>query len=217
MRLVLVPVVALMLAGCGSAAEQPRVPASSGEDTVLVPSTEAEADPTEARPPVIVLRSTGGEQEAVPGSFCADYVDSDSGEGVGVCGDSVPVHPKAVTAVARGDEVTLVFSGAKVVRPSGCHSEDEQDCIGSVSVKPLGCQDHELESVPLNLGPETRWTVDLEPGAYQLDVFGYFESDEGATGDVNGSLGLTVAGPQENDALGVFAVKPSLAVCPFTD
>ena len=223
MRVFPVLLVGLLLAGCGASREGTNVPASSGEDTasgegtVLVPSADAEADPPEARPPVIVLRSTEGEQEAVPGSFCADYVDPDSGEGVGVCGDSRPVHPKAVTAVARGDEVKLVFTGARVVRPSGCHSDDEQGCIGYVHVRPLGCEGREVESVPLALGPETRWAVDLEPGAYQLDVFGYFESDEGATGDVSGSLGLTVAGPKENDALGVSAMKPSLAVCALTD
>jgi hypothetical protein len=217
MRLIPVLLVVLVLAGCGAAAEEERVPASSGEDTALVPSTDPEADPPEAGPPVIVLRSTGGEQEAVPGSFCADYVDPDSGEGVGVCGDSGPVHPKVVTAVARDDEVTLVFIGAKVVRPSGCHSDDEQGCIGYVYVRPLGCEDREVEAVPLALGRETRWTVDLEPGAYELDVFGYFESDAGATGDVSGALGLTVAGAKENDALGVLDVESRMQVCKFAD
>jgi hypothetical protein len=71
--------------------------------------------------------------------------------------------------------------------------------------------------VPLALGRETRWTVDLEPGAYELDVCGYFESDVGASGDVSGSLGLTVAGTKEYGALGVSAVKPALKVCAFTD
>jgi hypothetical protein len=154
----------------------------------------------------------------VEGSYCVDYVDPGSGQGQGACSDSAPVHPKAVTAVARGEEVTFVFGGAKVVRPSGCHSDDDEEgCIGSVRVAPLGCEDSQLESVPLALGPRTRWTVDLEPGAYELDVFGYFESDAGASGDVSGTLGLTVAGPKENDALGVLELSPSMKVCEFAD
>ena len=67
--------------------------------------------------------------------------------------------------------------------------------------------------MPLVPGSETRWTVDLEPDAYEPDVFAYFESDAGATGDVSGTLGLTVAGAKQWDALGVSAVEPSMWVC----
>jgi hypothetical protein len=142
-------------------------------------------------------------------------VDPDSGEGQGSCGDSGPIHPAAITGLAAGDEVVFVLDGAEVVRASGCQGGDEQDCIGSVSVKPLGCEKPEVESVPLVLEPETRWTVDLDPGAYELDVFAYFESDAGATGDVSGSVGITVAGGKKWDVLGVRAIEPSMQVCAY--
>jgi hypothetical protein len=60
-----------------------------------------------------------------------------------------------------------------------------------------------------------QWDVDLDPGAYQLDVFARFEASDGRAGDVSGVLGLTVPGPKENDALGVHGVKRSMQVCPF--
>lgn len=170
------------------------------------------------RPPQILLRSSAGGQKAVEGSFCVDYVDPTSGQGSGVCSDSPAIHPDAVTVAQPGDEVTFFFSGADIVRPSGCHGEDEQGCIGYVYVKPLGCEDREVERVPLALGPETRWTIDLETGAYELDVFGYFESSGGATGDVSGALGLVVGGgPKKYDYLGVTGIKRALQVCAFAD
>lgn len=133
-----------------------------------------------------------------------------------MCSDAPAVHPVAITVAQPGDEVTFVFSGADVVRPRGCHGEDEQWCSGYVLVRPLGCEDREVQRVPLALGPETRWTIDLETGAYELDVFGYFESSEGATGDVSVALGLLVGGgPKNHDYLGVVAVKRAMQVCPF--
>ena len=76
----------------------------------------------------------------------------------------------------------------------------------------IGCKNRTVETIPLAVGPETRWTVDLEPGAYELDVFAYYESG-GASGDVSGSLGLTVAGAKQWDALHVSPVEPSMWVC----
>lgn len=212
-------VLALVLAACGSTAERTDVPASSGGESVPVetyaPTTPV--DESKLKPPQILLRNDVGEQQkAVPGSFCVDYVDPASGRGSGVCSDSPAVHPNAITIAMPGDEVTFVFRGADIVRPSGCHSDNEQDCIGTVSVKPLGCEDRELDRMPLALGPETRWTIDLEFGGYELDVFGYFESSDGATGDVSGALGLFVGGgPKKYDALGVTGIKPAMQVCPF--
>jgi hypothetical protein len=216
MRLLPLLVVGLALAGCSAAQDAASPPGSAGsEPVVTVPTTQGEVDPASPRPPAIVLTSENGEQEAVQGSSCVEYVDPDSGEGQGSCGDSGPIHPTAVTGLTAGDEVAFVLDGAKVVRASGCHGGDEQDCIGSVSVKPLGCEKPEVESVPLVLGPKTRWTVDLEPGAYELDVLAYFESDSGATGDVSGSVGITVAGGKKWDVLGVQEIKPSMQVCAY--
>jgi hypothetical protein len=207
---------ALVLAGCGSAAEDTGVPASSGMGSVPAETETAAFDESKLNPPEIVLRSRGAEQTAVEGSFCVDYVDPASGQGGGVCGDSPDVHPDAVTVAMKGDELTLVFSGAEIMRPSGCHSDDEQGCVGYVYVRPLGCEDREVGRVPLALGTETRWRIDLERGAYELDVFGYVETSEGATGDVSGALGLLVGGgPKRYDYRGVTEIKRSLQVCPF--
>jgi hypothetical protein len=218
-RLVPLLVLTFVLAACGSSTEPTGVPASSGGESVPVETSDPATpiDESELKPPQILLRNNVGEQqEAVAGSFCVDHVDPASGRGSGVCSDSPAVHPNAITIAMPGDEVTFVFSGADIVRPSGCHGEDEQDCIGYVHVKPLGCENREVERVPLALGPETRWTIDLEFGGYELDVFGYFESSDGATGDVSGALGLFVGGgPKKYDALGVTGIKRAMQVCPF--
>jgi hypothetical protein len=212
-------VLALVLAACGSTADGTGIPVSSGQESVPVGThgpTTAPLEKSKLRPPQILLRSSAGEQRAAEGSFCVDYVDPASGQGSGVCSDSAAVHPDEVTVVQPGDEVTFVFSGADIVRASGCHAEDEQGCIGSIQVRPLGCEDREVERVPLVLGPETPWTIHLETGAYELDVFGYFESSHHATGDVSGALGLLVGGgPKNHDYLGVVAVERGMHVCPF--
>ncbi len=215
MRFATALLLALALAGCGVERDAAGPPASSGEEetAVTVPRPAIEVDPPKLQPPHIVLESPYGDQTAVQGSYCVEHVDTATGEGQGACSDSAAVRPKEVTAVAAGDEVRFVFVGAEIVSSSGCHGDDPQDCIGYVHVTSLGCDHRWVEIVPLALGAETLWTVDLEPGAYQLDVFGYFESDAGATGDVSGSLGLTVAGPKQWDALGVSASDPAL-VCP---
>jgi hypothetical protein len=209
---------ALVLAACGSTADRTGVPASSGQESVPVGThgpTTAPLEKSKLRPPQILLRSSAGEQRAAEGSFCVDYVDPASGQGSGVCSDSAAVHPDEVTVVQPG-EVTFVFSGADIVRASGCHAEDEQGCIGSIQVRPLGCEDREVERVPLVLGPATPWTIHLETGAYELDVFGYFESSDHGTGDVSGALGLLVGGgPKNHDYLGVVAVERGMHVCPF--
>jgi hypothetical protein len=196
--------------------ERTGVHASSREEAT--PTVVTETGKSRTAPPEIVLRSSGGQQEAVAGSFCSSYTEPATGEGEGVCGDSGPVHPDAVTVAQRGDEVTLVFRGAEIVRPDGCHGDDDQGCIGFIHVRPLGCENREVDRVPLALGPETAWRIDLASGAYELDVFGYFESSDGATGDVSGSLGLLVGGgPKENDYLGVTGIKRAMQVCPFSD
>ena len=60
------------------------------------------------------------------------------------------------------------------------------------------------------------WRIDLEPGAYELDVFALFELGDGLSGDTSGSLGLLVGGgPKEYDYSGVVALDEILAVRPF--
>ena len=198
MRGMIVVLAALTVAGCGAQGDEEA--AFTGSTTV----TEASAP--DSAPPPIVLESPYGDQTAVRGSYSVSYE-------TGVLNaDGPAARPKEVTAVVAGDEVRFVFAGAEIVSAGGCHGGDPQDCIGSVGVKPLGCDNRSVETIPLELGPETTWTVDLEPGAYELAVFASYES-EGANGHVSGSLGLTVAGAKHWDALGVYEVERSMRVC----
>jgi hypothetical protein len=179
-----------------------------GEGTVSADTTPAPPAPAadgEVKPPAVVLSSRGEDQEGVRGSYCVQKVDEASGQGQGVCADAAfPTYPESVTAVAAGDRVTLAIREA-VARP---------DSI--VTIRPLGCSDQTVDKLRFEPGQgELAWTVDLEPGAYQLDVFARFKALDGRTGDVSAALGLTVAGAKENDALGVTGVRRSMQVCPF--
>jgi hypothetical protein len=205
-------VFALCVAGCGAATEGANVPASSGVESVPVETDTEPLDESKLRPPAVLLVSAGGEQEALAGSSCVGYVDPVSGEGVQVCGDTGPIHPDDMTVARPGDEVAIVLEGAQVVRPEGCHSDDEQSCIGEVDVRPLGCVDRHVADIPLTLGEKTEWTIDLEPGAYELNVFAYFEARDGRSGDVSGLLGLLVAPDAPPRTV---PVDVDLAVCPF--
>lgn len=203
-------VLALALAACGSAAEEANVPASSGEGTVPAETygpTTGPVDESELKPPPILLLSRAGNQRAVQGSYCVDYVDEATGQGQGACADTAgPTYPKAVTAVLGGDRVTFVV-------PDAIFKSDSV-----VTIRPLGCTDRVAAEIRLRPGTgEHEWAVDLDHGAYQLDVFARFEAQDGRQGDVSGTLGLSVAGPKKWDALGVSGARRSLQVCPFAD
>lgn len=181
----------LVLAGCGAVPERRGGgPASTSRtpETGSLPVDDAEKQ----KPPPIVLESAAGRQEAVLGSFCVTYTDEASGIGSGTCADSERPSPKLLSTVRPGEEVRISLEGAEVVRPKGCVSEDEQSCIGTVAVHPLGCERKTVAEIPVALGPATTWRVELAPGAYELDVFVYFEAAEGRYGDVSGGLGLLV-------------------------
>jgi hypothetical protein len=107
--------------------------------------------------------------------------------------------------VGAGDDVVLVVPNATVKKES------------TVTVRPLGCIDRESKQLAFPPTGDLHWDVDLEPGAYQLDVFVIFATDDGRHGDTSGTLGLTVAGAKSNDALGVLEVRPRLQVCKFTE
>jgi hypothetical protein len=188
---VLLLAAALALAGCG-AAETTRdggpTSTSRVETTDALPFDEAEM----TRRPPIVLESVAGRQQAVAGSSCVDYMDEASGQGVGTCGSSGPVSPDLLSTVRPGEEIRILIEGADVIRPDRCVSEDEQGCIGSAVIRPLGCEDETVAEIPLELGPDTAWSVDLPPGDYELDVVAYFEASDGRSGHVSGSLGLRV-------------------------
>jgi hypothetical protein len=82
----------------------------------------------------------------------------------------------------------------------------------TTTVRPLGCLEKEVTTIELPATGQLHWRVDLEPGAYQLDVFAQFESNDGRSGDLGGSLGLRVS---DSDAIEIVPVKPADAVCPF--
>jgi hypothetical protein len=195
----------LVIAGCGVATNESGAPASSGEESLPAETSKPipTLDEANLRPPPIVLVSTAGKQEATRGSACVQYADPASGEGAGACSDVAgPLHPERISIVRRGETTLVIVAGASTRE-------------GSVTVRPLGCADRQTLGFDLASGTdETRWRVDLEPGAYQLDVFTRFETTDGRSGDVSGSLGILVG---DSDARRIVPATAGLAVCPFSD
>jgi hypothetical protein len=179
----------LAAVGCGANSETSGVGTPTASTPVEQVDTSSATDLQ--KPPRIVLESAAGRQTAVPGSYCVEYTDEAAGASGGVCADTGPIAPARLSTVRPGEKARIVLEGAGVTRPEGCSSAEEQDCIGSVAVHPL-CKRKTVESIPLALGPETTWHVDLEPGRYELEAFAYFEAPDGRTGDVSGSLGVLV-------------------------
>jgi hypothetical protein len=203
MRLVLFSLVALTMAGCGSAAS---APGSSGESPTLAqPTVSTEIDEPDLSPSPIFLISKAGKQRAAQGSSCVEYTNVATGESSGQCADVAgPVRPKAITVVQPGDNVVVTIPGATLKKES------------SITIRPLGCADKETKTIDLPANGELHWPIDLEPGAYELDVFALFELGDGLSGDTSGSLGLLVGGgPKEYDYSGVVTLDEALAVCSF--
>ena len=210
MKRIALALVIVFLAGCGAAVEG-GLPASSGQET-LPAATAPQIPDSKTQPPKILMISAAGKEFAVPGSSCVSYTDPATGAGVSGCGDSAAMPPEQLAVLPRASNVALLFLDAQVVHPDGCVSEDEQGCIGYVYVRPLGCFHREVERIPLERGPDTHWQLDLDVGAYQLDVFANFAAEDGRTGDVSGTLGLLV---DDRAKPAVVPVDPKLAVCPF--
>jgi hypothetical protein len=175
-------------------------------------TTVAEPEPDgapELRPPPIVLVTEAGRQEAVQGSYCITKV-SPSGEGEGVCADTAFPHPRELSVVRPGEQVTIEIAGASLRTNGGCSPA----CASTVTVHPLGCgpeqavASFELESASM------AWVVDLEPGGYELVAFAYFETGDGSSGDTSGGLGVLVD-PDREPA--IIPVDERLAVCPYPE
>jgi hypothetical protein len=170
----------LVLAGCGAVDERRGGgPASTSQtpETGSLPVDEAE----EQKPPPIVLESAAGRQEAVLGTYCVSYLDEAAGIASGVCADAPWIPPERLNTVRPGEEIRILLEGADVVRPQE----------GSAVFHPLGCEKKSVAEIPLVPGPAIRWRVELEPGAYALDIFVMFEGEK-KSGDVSGALGLLV-------------------------
>jgi hypothetical protein len=189
--LLLLLVVSVLAGGCGAAERVGGGPTS----TAVQPDTESDPlfdEAEKTKPPPIVLETAAGRQRAVPGSSCVDYVDEASGYGVGACADTERPSPSRLSTVRPDEEVLIRLEDADVVRPEGCVSDDEQSCIGTAAVHPLGCARKTIAEIPLAVGPATTWRVELEPGAYEVEVFAYFDAPDGRSGDVSGAVGLLV-------------------------
>jgi hypothetical protein len=199
MRLVLLVLgIALLAVGCGSAdgggsgaGAPPATSESKSSGGGVVPEggqVGTEPDPASdgTKPPPIVLVSDAGQQVGVTGSFCVD----DPVKGMGTCADGPAPAAEELTVVRPGDRIVFRVEGARAVRDRDCHSRD-LSCIGEAQVTTPGCSTP-LARIFLERGRETAWRVALEPGDYELQVFAYFEADDGRSGDVSAALGLRV-------------------------
>jgi hypothetical protein len=199
---VLVVATVFALTGCGQADEMAGMaPAESTRDV-----TEPEPEPKAEGPPDVVLASEAGRQVGVVGSYCVE----NPAEGYGACADGTRPAAKRANVVAPGETVTFLLDGARAVRAPGCRSRDHS-CVGEAQVSPAGCRAATVARVGFERGSETRWRVNLEPGAYELQVFVNFEADDGRSGDVSVALGLLVD-PDAEPA--VVPMPASAAVCP---
>ncbi len=201
MRLFAVALVAPLLASCGSGT---NAPGSSGESPTLAqPTVSTVKDEPDLKPPPIFLVSAAGKQQAVPGSSCVSYVDRDTGQGTGACGDvGGPQYPDQATVVRSGEHVIVAVPGTTLEKDS------------AIAIRPLGCTDQLTTKLDLPQSGELHWAVDLEESSfYQLDVFARFETDDGRNGDVSGTLGRLIVEDSKAPALG--PLDPGLAVCPF--
>ena len=160
------------------------------------------------RAPKLVLESSAGSQEAVPGSSCV------TGQGVGVCSDTGYPRPKQLSIVRPGEVIRVSLEQSQVVRAEACNGGRERDCIGVIKVHPLGCEKLVAYTIALEPGEVTSWKVALPPGAYELETFAYFESDDGLTsGDVSGAFGLYVDSSRSPEIVTASSVNPDRTAC----
>ncbi|HYM63114.1 MAG TPA: hypothetical protein VES61_00390 [Gaiellaceae bacterium] len=198
----------LVLAATACGGETPTA-SDSGTRPEATTTQKTKNLPNETpRAPKLLLRSSAGSQEAVPGSSCV------SGQGVGVCSDGAYPHPKQLSIVRPGEVITVSLEQAQVVRAETCKGGRERDCIGVIRVHPLGCEQLVAYTISLEPGQATRWKVAVPPGAYELETFAYFESDDGRTGgDVSGGFGLYVDASRSAAVVPVKSVRSDRFAC----
>jgi hypothetical protein len=195
----------------GFATETSGFSETSGTEAATTGTPEPPPAP-ELKPPPIVLKSEAGRQEAVFGSYCITSMSSSGGEGAGICTDSTFPHPKELTVTRPGESIRITIVGTHLVVPAGC--APASGCASAVTIYPLGCgPERAVANFELSRDT-THWNVDLEPGAYELSVFAYFDDGAGTSGDVSGALGLLVD-PDRGAA--IVPMDESLLVCPYPE
>ncbi|CAN5259743.1 hypothetical protein BH18ACT14_BH18ACT14_07530 [soil metagenome] len=205
-RLLLALPLVLVATACGGASPTASDSGAGSEAA----TTQKQKDLTDSSPraPKLVLESSAGSQEAVPGSSCV------TGQGTGVCSDSAYPHPKQLSIVRPGEVIIVSLEHAQVVRAEDCNGGRERDCIGMIKVHPLGCEKLDAYTISLEPGKTTRWKVAVPPGAYELETFAYFESDDGLTnGDASGSFGLYVDSSRSAEVVPASSVSADRTAC----
>jgi len=182
--------VALFLAGCGTEEAGVGGGSTQAADTEASPPVD---DEEFKHPPAIFLESAAGRQRAVEGgTSCISWRDPSSDHvTVGMCSDGFDPAPLSLSTVRPGEEIRILLEEGEVVRSDSCSEDDEQECIGTGHVHPLGCGKEDVAVIPFSLGPVTTWRAELAPGAYEVDYFINFVAP-GRGGDVSGALGLLV-------------------------
>jgi len=199
------------VAATDSGTETSAFAETGGTEPATPTETPEPSSSSTLKPPSIVLESDGGRQKGSPGTYCLTRA-REAGEGEGICVDSAFQHPEELSVVRPGENITISIAGADVVVPDGCSPANE--CASPVTIHPLGCGPARTEARFELSRHSTRWTVDLEPGAYELSVFAYFDDGAGTSGDLAGTVGLLV---DPDRAPAVVPVDESLAVCPYPD
>lgn len=198
----------LVLAATACGGASPTASDSGAGSEAATTQKQKNLPDSSPRAPKLVLESSAGSQEAVAGSSCV------TGQGVGVCSDTGYPRPKQLSVVRPGEVITVSLESAQVVRAEGCNGGRERDCIGVIKVHPLGCEKLVDYTIALEPGKTTRWKVAVPPGAYELETFAYFESDDGrASGDVSGAFGLYVDSSRSPEIVPVSSVNPDRTAC----
>lgn len=208
MRLALLALLILVLAGCAQVDRDPPDAASGPPEFSEQPPGVSEPPKAELAPPPVVLESEAGRQVGVRGGYCVHNFES----GQGLCVDAMRPEAAQASIVRPGELVTIALEGARAVKAEGCHSRDTS-CVGEIRVSPAGCKAKSAMAarVFLERGSEMPWRVDLRPGLYELQLFFYFDSDDGRTGDGSAALGLLVDPSAEQE---IVPMPAAAAVCP---
>jgi hypothetical protein len=98
----------LTATACGGAA--PTASDSGARPEATTRQKQQNLPDSSPRVPKLVLESSAGSQEAVPGSSCV------TGQGTGICSDTAYVHPKQLSIVRPGEVITVSLEPGKATR-----------------------------------------------------------------------------------------------------